>query len=72
LTQKKALKGIWYGNNQLKLGEIIFHVDGSFYAEYDVVQPHPSDRRWFVESITTWGRDDSIKTDPRLLARLNC
>lgn len=66
-TQKQALKGIWYGANQLKVGEIIFQVDGSFYAEYDVVQPHPTDKRWFVEAITAWGQEGNIKTDASLL-----
>ena len=66
-TQKQALKGTWYRNHQHKVGEIIFHVDGSFYAEYDVVQPHPKNKIWFVESITAWGRAGNIKTDARLL-----
>ena len=66
-TQKKALQGKWYLDQHRKVGEIIFQVDGSFYAEYDVVQPHPKDKRWFVEAMTAWGREGNIKTDARLL-----
>lgn len=66
-TQKQALQGKWYLDKHRKVGEIIFHVDGSFYAEYDVVQPHPKDKRWFVEAMTAWGNEGNIKTDARLL-----
>lgn len=70
LTQRQALQGVWYVDKHLKKGELIFQIDGSFYAEYDVVQPHPQDQRWFVEAMTAWGRDGNIKTDARLLSML--
>ena len=66
-TQQQALQGVWYVDNQRKVGEIIFQVDGSFYAEYDVVQPHPQKKRWFVEAMTAWGSENEIKTDARFL-----
>lgn len=71
LTQQQALQGVWSTDKNLKQGEIIFQVDGSFYAEFDVVQPHPQDQRWFVEAMTAWGREGSLKTDARLLSMLD-
>ena len=66
-TQHQDLVGFWYGQDKRRVGQIQFHGDGSFYAEYDVVQPHPSKRHYFVEAINAWGRDGNIKTEARLL-----
>lgn len=57
----------WKDARGYRIGELKFHGDGSFYAEYDVVQPHPSDPRWFVEGVIAWGRGDSIKSEAKLL-----
>jgi hypothetical protein len=62
--------GTWTLPNGQKAGEIKLHADGSFYAEYDIVLPHPTDKRWFVEGVTAWGRDDVIKSELKLLAAL--
>jgi hypothetical protein len=42
--------------------------DGTFYAEYDVVKPHPEKAKWFVEGVTAWGKADQIKSEAKLLA----
>lgn len=60
----------WKDARGHRIGELKFHGDGSFYAEYDVVQPHPKDPRWFVEGVVAWGRDDAIKSEPKLLPAL--
>jgi hypothetical protein len=65
-----TLYGVWHDGRGQRLGEIKFHGDGSFFAEYDVVLPHPRDTRWFVEGVTAWGRDDIIKAEPKLLPAL--
>ncbi|MEJ2059339.1 MAG: hypothetical protein P8Y64_02470 [Gammaproteobacteria bacterium] len=57
----------WHDDKGRRNGHLLFHADGSFWAEYDVVRPHPRDARWFVESVTAWGRNDSIKSEARLL-----
>lgn len=62
-----SLLGIWKDVGGGNKGRIIFHSDGSFYAEYDVVEPHPQDQRWFVEAVHAWGKNGNIKTEPRLL-----
>lgn len=67
-TQDHELVGYWYSPSKQRIGQIQFHTDGSFYAEYDVVQAHPSKPQFFVEAINAWGRQDAIKTEAKLLA----
>jgi hypothetical protein len=66
-----SLVGEWRDECGLKLGVLLFHADGSFFVEQDVVRTHPLQPRWFVEAITAWGSgaSGSIKAEPRLLAR---
>lgn len=67
LSGKYSLQGVWNYNSGYKKGMLLFHPDGSFFAEYDVVKPHPRKTQWFVEAITVWGKNTSIKSEPRLL-----
>jgi hypothetical protein len=62
-----SLIGEWRDDKGMKVGGMAFHADGSFFAEHDVVRTHPSKPRFFVEAVTAWGRDDTIKSEPRLL-----
>lgn len=64
---ENSLRGDWFNERRNRLGSILFHADGSFFAEYDVIHPHPGDERWFIEAITAWGRDGVIKSEARLL-----
>jgi hypothetical protein len=64
---ESSLVGIWQDANGHRIGSIIFHCDGSFFAEYDVVEPHPQDQRWFVEAVNAWGKHDTVKAELRLL-----
>ncbi len=64
---QESLIGIWRDPKGHKQGEILFHADGSFFAEYDVISAHPTKKQWFVEAVTAWGRDDMVKSEPRLL-----
>jgi hypothetical protein len=66
-TQSRDLIGYWYNTGKQRIGQIKFHGDGSFYAEYDVVQPHPRKKPYFVEAINAWGKEDNIKTEAKLL-----
>lgn len=66
-TQSQDLVGFWYNGGKHRVGQIKFHGDGSFYAEYDIVQPHPGNRKYFVEAINAWGNADNIKTEAKLL-----
>jgi hypothetical protein len=62
-----SLIGIWRDANGNKQGEILFHHDGSFYAEYDVICEHPAKPQWFVEAVTAWGNPTQLKSELRLL-----
>jgi len=62
-----SLVGTWKNAQGQHVGSIIFHCDGTFFAEYDVVEQHPTDQRWFVEAVSAWGKNDTIKSEPRLL-----
>ena len=66
-----SLVGMWmHPASHYKLGTLLFHGDGSFFAEYDVLQPHPTIAQWFVEAVSVWGNGDTIKGDPKLLPAL--
>lgn len=69
-TANENLTGYWYDRHKQRIGNIQFLSDGSFYAEYDVIKPHPSKQQWFVEAINAWGKDSHIKTEPKLLPAL--
>lgn len=67
----EGLIGVWKNARGQRIGEIKLHGDGSFYAEYDVAALHPlHPRRWFVEAVVAWGRDELIRTEARLLPAL--
>ncbi len=62
-----SLVGEWRDERGMKLGELLFHADGSFFVEQDVARPHPSSRQWFVEAVNAWGRAGEVKAEARLL-----
>lgn len=65
-----SLVGKWLNAHQITLGTIIFHADGTFFAEYDVIEDHPTKKLFFVEAITAWGRDENIKLELRLIEKV--
>lgn len=62
-----SLMGEWRDDKGMKVGSLAFHADGSFFAEHDVIRTHPAKPHYFVEAVTAWGRDEVIKSEPRLL-----
>mgnify|MGYP001824293530 CR=1 FL=1 len=62
-----SLIGIWRDVHGQKQGEILFHGDGSFFAEYDVISQHPGKPQWFIEAVTAWGNRKQLKSELRLL-----
>ncbi|MGR9086078.1 MAG: hypothetical protein ACU841_03280 [Gammaproteobacteria bacterium] len=66
-TRSRDLVGHWYDGERQRIGQIKFHGDGSFYAEYDIVRPHPGREGIFVEAIDAWGKQDTIKAEAKLL-----
>ncbi len=62
-----SLKGDWVDERGMKQGSLVFHADGSFFVEQDVVKAHPKKKNWFVEAVNAWGRDRDIRAEARLL-----
>lgn len=67
-SQSRDLVGFWHNRHQQRIGQIRFHGDGSFFAEFDIVRPHPGQRNCFVEAINAWGNAVKISTEAKLLA----
>lgn len=67
---EETLLCTWLNHHGFRIGQLKFHGNGSFYAEFDVGEPHPTDPRWFVEMVTAWGQGDNIKAEPQLIAAL--
>lgn len=63
----ESLEALWLNERGAKLGSVVLHADGSFFAEYDVIRPHPRKTRWFIEAVSVWGRDDDLRSEARLL-----
>lgn len=62
------LTGYWHdAAKKQRIGQLQFNSDGSFYAEYDVIKPHPTQPRRFVEGVSAWGRANQIKAEAKLL-----
>jgi hypothetical protein len=66
-TGEHNLTGYWHDQRQRRIGSLQFNSDGTFYAEYDVVRPHPAKPKWFVEGVTAWGNADRITAEAKLL-----
>lgn len=67
-TQHDDLVGYWFDDKKQRVGQIQFHGDGGFYAEYDVLKPHPAKPDFFIDTMNAWGKEGLIKTEPQLLA----
>lgn len=65
-----SLLGEWRDLEGQKIGNLVFHADGSFFVEHDVVRNHPGRPGCFVEAVNAWGRGDDIRAEPRLMSML--
>lgn len=63
----ETLFGEWRDKNGQLIGNMQVMENGQVFAEFDVVLPHPSDNRWFIEAVTAWGPITALKTELRLL-----
>jgi hypothetical protein len=66
-NQLPGYEGIWRNARNERCGCLTFNSDGSFYAEYDLFCPHPRDARWFVETVTAWGRKDLLRVEAQMI-----
>ncbi|MGB1110773.1 MAG: hypothetical protein ACPG4N_10485, partial [Gammaproteobacteria bacterium] len=62
-----SVEAVWTNQQGHRQGSMLFHADGSFYAEIDVVKPHPTDERWFVEGVAAWGKAPDVRAEAKLL-----
>lgn len=69
-NQLPGYEGVWRNARNDRCGTLTFNSDNSFYAEYDLFCPHPRDTRWFVEMVTAWGRDESLRCEVKLIPGL--
>lgn len=60
------LTGQWLHKGRPRGSLQLLH-DGNGYAEFDVLEPHPSRPRWFIEAVTVWGHEGALCSEPRLL-----
>jgi hypothetical protein len=67
----ESLLGEWFDRHRYRVGMLLFHADGSFFAEHDVVRPHPGNQRLFVEALEAWGRGQDIRCEARVMPMLD-
>lgn len=65
---QQTLMASFYPSQHYRAGFLLFHSDGSCFAEYHVMQLHPTKPQQFVEAVEAWVRDGKIMTDIRLVA----
>lgn len=69
-NQLSGYEGLWRNARNERCGILTINTDNSFYAEYDLFCPHPRDPRWFVEMVTAWGNETSIRSEAALIPNL--
>jgi hypothetical protein len=58
---EESLEALWTNERGYRLGSITIHADGSFFAKYDIIRPHPHKAHWFIEAVSAWGRAGVLK-----------
>jgi hypothetical protein len=69
-NQLPGYEGVWRNARNDRCGTLTINSDNSFYAEYDLFCPHPRDPRWFVEMVTAWGNEASLRSEATLIPSL--
>lgn len=64
---RQTLMASFYPSPHYRAGVLLFHFDGSCFAEYHVMRPHPTKPQYFIESVEAWVSGGEIKTDTRLV-----
>jgi hypothetical protein len=63
---EQTLRAAFFPSPHYCIGFLLFHSDGSCFAEYHVMRLHPSRPSLFIEAVEAWVRDGKIQTDVRL------
>jgi len=69
-NQLPGYEGVWRNSRNDRCGTLTINSDNSFFAEYDLFCPHPRDPRWFVEMVTAWGNETSLRCEATLIPSL--
>jgi hypothetical protein len=69
-NQLPGYEGLWRNARNDRCGILTINSDNSFFAEYDLFCPHPRDPRWFVEMVTAWGNETSLRSEATLIPSL--
>src|SRR5450631_4488169 len=69
-NQLPGYEGVWRNSRNDRCGTLTINSDNSFFAEYDLFCPHPRDPRWFVEMVTAWGNETSLRCEATLIPAL--
>jgi hypothetical protein len=69
-NQLPGYEGVWRNARNDRCGTLTINSDNSFFAEYDLFCPHPRDSRWFVEMVTAWGNEASLRSEATLIPAL--
>lgn len=62
-----TLRAAFFPSEHYCIGFMLFHADGSSFAEYHVMRPHPARPQLFIEAVEAWGSVAGIKTDLRVV-----
>jgi hypothetical protein len=63
---EQTLRAAFFPSQYYCIGFLLFHFDGSSFAEYHIMRQHPSRPQLFIEAVEAWVRDGKIQTDVRL------
>ena len=63
---EQTLRAAFIPSQYYCIGFLLFHFDGSSFAEFHVMRQHPTRPSLFIEAVEAWVRDGKIQTDLRL------
>lgn len=63
---EQTLRAAFFPSQYYCIGFLLFHSDGSSFAEYHIMRQHPTRPELFIEAVEAWVRDGKIQTDVRL------
>ena len=63
---EQTLRASFFPSPSYCIGFLLFHFDGSSFAEYHVMRLHPTRPTLFIEAVEAWVREGKVQTDLRL------
>lgn len=63
---EQTLRAAFFPSQYYCVGFLLFHSDGSSFAEYHIMRQHPTRPALFIEAVEAWVRDGKIQTDTRI------